>query len=259
MISTSRRPAAIAQSDALNPKAVKRKPPWKKPAPFSAFLENVQLHQPKIPIISTVTGKLVDAQLMTDKQYWANQIISTVQFAEAMNSLVEMDIQLAIEVGPGNVTSKLLQQRAGKNFVAIGGLDASGSKTGLQAMLQAIGQIWLHGITPNWKQLYEGQLRVKLELPTYAFNRKTYWIEPAILINDNYQEKRVETNVLTELENEAMVQSSGSVLAVRLVKLLEDASGLNLAGINPSSSFIELGLDSDTTSKRIRDLYSSLL
>ena len=212
--------------------------------PFSEILENIVLHAPTIPIISTVTGHLVDEKLMTDKKYWAYQIMATVQFAEAMNSLLASDIQIAIEVGPGNVTSKLLQQRAGKDLVALGGLDATGTKSGLQSMLNALGQIWLHGVTPNWMNFYASQKRVKLDLPTYAFNRKTYWLEPFIQKNNTIDLKQPEATIEPIEKAMELAQPSQHLFVGRLVKLLEDTSGLNLAGVNLSSSFIELGLDS---------------
>ena len=43
----------------------------------------------------------------------------------------------------------------------------------------AVASLWLAGIEPDWSAFYATQRRLKVPLPTYAFERQRYWIDAA--------------------------------------------------------------------------------
>ncbi|HEX4375190.1 MAG TPA: amino acid adenylation domain-containing protein, partial [Puia sp.] len=51
--------------------------------PFEEVVKAVKLSLPKIPIVSTVTGKWMTDENATDPSYWASHLRSTVRFADA--------------------------------------------------------------------------------------------------------------------------------------------------------------------------------
>lgn len=48
-----------------------------------------------------------------------------------------------------------------------------------KALLTALGKLWLAGAAVSWNGLHVHQHRHRLPLPTYPFQRKHFWIEPA--------------------------------------------------------------------------------
>ncbi|HEV2680917.1 MAG TPA: SDR family oxidoreductase, partial [Rhodanobacter sp.] len=44
-------------------------------------------------------------------------------------------------------------------------------------LLGAMGRLWLAGIEPDWASFYREERRLKVSLPTYAFDRQRYWID----------------------------------------------------------------------------------
>jgi polyketide synthase PksN len=52
---------------------------------------------------------------------------------------------------------------------------------GIDVLLDVIGQLWLYGQTIDWASFYADEKRYALSLPTYAFDRKEYWIDGAEL------------------------------------------------------------------------------
>ena len=48
----------------------------------------------------------------------------------------------------------------------------------LVVLLTALGRLWTAGADVDWKQFYQGQRRRRVQLPTYAFEREKYWVEP---------------------------------------------------------------------------------
>jgi thioesterase domain-containing protein len=51
-------------------------------------------------------------------------------------------------------------------------------------MLSAVGELWRNGITVNSDHFYAGRRRRRIPLPTYSFERKSYWLNP---VQVNYQ------------------------------------------------------------------------
>ena len=53
-----------------------------------------------------------------------------------------------------------------------------------QALAEAVGRLWLTGVTVNWSALHtvdspsNGWLPGRVPLPTYPFERQHYWLEP---------------------------------------------------------------------------------
>jgi len=73
---------------------------------FQAVL-HVRLHKPGIRFVSNVTGLWIADCEATNPTYWVRHFRNTVQFAEGMNTLLENDPQILLEVGPGRTLSSL--------------------------------------------------------------------------------------------------------------------------------------------------------
>jgi acyl transferase domain-containing protein/acyl carrier protein len=48
---------------------------------------------------------------------------------------------------------------------------------GQHHLLVLLGKLWLHGVNVNWKKIVYQEVRNRLQLPTYPFERKSHWIE----------------------------------------------------------------------------------
>ncbi|NDC40578.1 MAG: aminotransferase class III-fold pyridoxal phosphate-dependent enzyme, partial [Chitinophagia bacterium] len=221
-------------------------------APFEALVKQVSLQAPQIPTVSTVTGNWLSADEATNPSYWAGHLRATVQFGKAIQTLLDNQYQLFLEAGPGrSATTLARQQSAGTATVAIATMEKDeASQPSSKSALIALGQLWLQGITPAWKQFYAGENRRKLpELPTYAFNKQTFWVEapaPAAsyslpLLNNPITEQPTDEGDVTSLNT---TMDRIPQLIARLKVALEDASGIEMSNAAPDASFIELGLDS---------------
>lgn len=70
--------------------------------PFEEIVQNIKLHPPKIPLVSTVTGNFLTVEEALNPVYWSAHIRNTVQFAKASDTLLEHQYNFLIDVGPGN-------------------------------------------------------------------------------------------------------------------------------------------------------------
>ena len=215
---------------------------------FYDVVSAVKLNRPYKGIVSTVTGEwLTDAQA-TDPHYWADHLRATVLFADATETILKRNNTLFLEAGPGNVLSTLVKQQAGcRAAVVVTSLDKSKKLSSEYAsILKALGQLWINGLKPDWKSFYKNEIRQKINLPAYSFNKKYCWIEPAATPRDNVAHKAVVQDPVSNLNeiNPTPVKMRKDDLITRIKQLLEDASGIDTRNVAPGMSFVEIGLDS---------------
>lgn len=214
-------------------------------APFEAVVESVKLYPPVKPIVSTVTGTWMSEAEATSPQYWANHLRKTVRFANAVDTLQEADGRLLLEVGPGTVLATLSRQQITiKTTPIIAGFEKNETLTEYYSVLRALGQLWLNGLEPDWKTFYNGQVRLKLNLPTYAFDNKRYWLDAPLPVSTTEQMQITETPIQ---QVQIPIQQSlmrKELLTGKLKELFEDASGIEIDGASTDMNFIEIGFDS---------------
>jgi acyl transferase domain-containing protein len=215
-------------------------------APFEAVVKSVKLNPPVKPIVSTVTGSWMSEAEAVDPAYWAQHLRKTVRFAAAVDTLAETDVRILLEVGPGNVLATLSRQQVvNKSTPISSGFEKNETTAEYYSVLRALGQLWLHGITPDWKAFYNGQQRIKLNLPAYAFDKKRYWLE-APLPQDNAEPAIELQEIKLETENNPLDTTlmRQELLTDKLNELFEDASGIEIGSASTSTNFLEIGFDS---------------
>ena len=226
---------------------------------FATVVAGISLSHPQTPIVSTVTGRyLTDAQA-TDPQYWVQHLRSTVRFADALDTLFEHESPLLLEVGPGSVSATLARQQAGSRPVTVltSLVKYESTKADYSALLKTLGQLWTAGLTPDWTAFYTGQHRRIVNLPTYAFDRKRCWVDPVRrdqVANDPVKSETAPVSSQTStapmpIESIVAIHTTltmmrKDVLIDKVKAILEDASGIDMGGVTPDMSFLEIGLDS---------------
>jgi acyl transferase domain-containing protein len=148
---------------------------------FTQRIRQVKLAPPNIPFISNVTGAWIRDDEATDPGYWARHVRQTVRFAEGVEELLKEPNRTLLEVGPGQTLCLLANMHPAKSthHVALASLRPSGktSSDEQESLLDTLGQLWLTGVEINWHAYYAGELRHRIPLPTYPFQRESYWIE----------------------------------------------------------------------------------
>lgn len=217
---------------------------------FEKVVREVSLNQPQKRIISSVSGTWMTNEQATDPTYWAKHLRLTVRFSDALDFIFGLNQPLLLEVGPGNAATTFSRQQAGsRQITVLTSLEKKGAQTDYESILYALGQTWLHGLEPDWKAFYATQNRNKLTLPTYAFDRKRYWVEPA------QQLQQITLPMTTVAVQELPVSQPidihphsaimrKDVLLGKVREVLEDASGIDMESITTDMSFLEIGLDS---------------
>ncbi|MGA5566882.1 SDR family NAD(P)-dependent oxidoreductase, partial [Streptomyces platensis] len=103
----------------------------------------------------------------------------TVEFAPAVEALIAAGHRTFVEVSPHPVLTVPLQETveaAGVEAVVTGTLRRDDG--GLSRLYISLAELYAHGADVDWSPVFAGRRPHRVELPTYAFQRQRFWLEP---------------------------------------------------------------------------------
>jgi acyl transferase domain-containing protein/acyl carrier protein len=150
-------------------------------AGFEQVLAEVELNAPLIPVVSDNTGELLTAEEATSPAYWVRHVAQAVRFHDATTFMAGQGVDRFVEVGPTGALAALTRAnlaQAGSDIVAVPALRADRDET--DAVLSAVAELFVAGGELDWNAVLTGMgvRGRRVPLPTYAFQRKRYWLEP---------------------------------------------------------------------------------
>ncbi|QQS35340.1 MAG: aminotransferase class III-fold pyridoxal phosphate-dependent enzyme [Ignavibacteriales bacterium] len=225
--------------------------------PFAIEFDKITLNNPSAPFLSSMTGTWITNEQAVDKQFWVLQLSNPVRFSNGIKELQKKNNLVLLELGPGRALSTMASQHRNDNVkqVAITTLtqpdEVNDDKSNI---LSSIGKLWLAGMKIAWNNFYPGQKRRRLHLPTYQFDRKSYWIEPpknGKAKDKNNYSKQISNSVTKVVKRPAIkkvIQANSMKRKEYIIDILKDIlvdlSGMKKTDLVESKSFLELGFDS---------------
>lgn len=218
---------------------------------FEKCFENISLSDPKIPLVSNVTGKWLEPGEAIEPQYWGKHLRQTVLFKEGVDTLLKDQFSCFVEVGLGHSLSAFVKEIVPndlKENVCITHVLPNYRKTTSDEyqLLKAIGILWLNGVKINWPAFYTEEKRRHVALPTYSFQREYYWVEPddEVKVCDSKVNKSPRLYEINREDFQATKDrlSPKNEVEEKLIELWQDVLGLKNIGVD--DNFFDLGGDS---------------
>ncbi|GAA2975966.1 hypothetical protein GCM10010519_08870 [Streptomyces lactacystinicus] len=131
-----------------------------------------------VPYYSSVTGGLLDTKSL-GAEYWYRNLRQTVEFERATRSLLAAGHRVFIESSPQPALMYAIEDTAA---------DAGAPETlvldtlrrgagGLRRLQLALAEAHVRGLRVDWERLFAGTGAQRVDLPTYAFQRRRYWLD----------------------------------------------------------------------------------
>ncbi len=218
---------------------------------------------PMVPVFSTSTGTVVQEPGIFGPAYLAQQARNPVNFMEAVKSSRSLQFiderTLWVDIGPEPSCSTMIQSILDiSSEYTLGSL--SRKEENWLTLSISIVKAYEHGVNIKWNEYnreYEGALSL-LELPSYAFDLKSYWLQyqgdwsvQKGLSSSTMQEAPAipsfSTSTLHDIESEDFSEKRASVIfSSRLEdeKLRAAILGhmVNKCGLCPSSIYADMAL-----------------
>ncbi len=139
-------------------------------------LARIEPRDTHTPLISTVTGKLI-AGTALGADYWWKNVRQSVRFSDAMSRLAEMQIGVAVEVGPHPVLAYAINecfQAAGCKVHTVPSLNRL--QDDLLCITKSLGNLYALGFDIQWSGFYNAPTR-RIDVPVYPFQQQRCWSE----------------------------------------------------------------------------------
>ncbi|WP_338255624.1 beta-ketoacyl synthase N-terminal-like domain-containing protein [Dictyobacter halimunensis] len=143
---------------------------------FEQVASEITFKPLQIPMVSNVTGQLLNVGETVDAHYWRTQTRSAVQFAAGLDTLASQGCDVFVEVGPAATLINM-----GKRSLSAGEYSWLPSLRkdhgNWQTLLESVGKLFVLGVDLDWPGFDHDYQRQHIALPTYPFERQRYWFE----------------------------------------------------------------------------------
>ena len=146
---------------------------------FRAELSTLTFNSPQIAVVTNISGGIAVESEMCNPDYWVRQVRAGVRFADGVRTLSEQGAKAYLEIGPQATLSALAQtcvdEERGRacTFLSTSGRD----RPGVEVLQKALAALHVQGHTLDWKAFFEPHGVSYIDLPTYPFQRQSYWLQ----------------------------------------------------------------------------------
>ncbi|WP_432045126.1 SDR family NAD(P)-dependent oxidoreductase [Streptomyces asiaticus] len=126
--------------------------------------------------MSTVTGDWIDPAELTG-EYWYRNLRTPIQFEPAVRALLTAGFDTFVECSPHPVLLVGIQETvddAGAGAAVQGTLRRERNES--DSFLGSLSALHAHGVAVDWATVFAGAGHGPVELPTYAFQHRPYWL-----------------------------------------------------------------------------------
>ncbi len=139
-----------------------------------AALADLTVSAPSIALVDSVTGRLVESVGALDLDGWLRQSERPAGFSRCAETLARMGVDMLLEVGPGPVLGGIIGDAwpdATSAPVVIPTLSPSDG-----GFLGAVARLYEAGMDISYAGLFAGEVRSRISIPTYVFQRSRHWV-----------------------------------------------------------------------------------
>ncbi|WP_262982601.1 type I polyketide synthase [Rhodococcus sp. MTM3W5.2] len=146
-------------------------------------LEGVTARSSQVPFYSTVTGAVMDTAGL-DARYWYRNLRETVRFDQATAALLADGHNVFVETSPHPLLTLGIEESAealtmqGRKTLVVESLRRN--EGGMDRFLRSLAQLDVAGVVMDWEAVFRGSGARRVELPTYAFQRRRYWLDAVV-------------------------------------------------------------------------------
>ncbi|HTA15780.1 MAG TPA: type I polyketide synthase [Solirubrobacteraceae bacterium] len=152
-------------------------------APLLDSYSSIAPSSGEVPFYSTVTGGLFDTAGL-DADYWYRNARELVQFEAVVRALLEQGRRTFVELSPHPVLTVAVGAIAEQTVENPGEVLACGSlrrhEGGPERFMLSLAHVSTRGERVDWAAAIGAPPLERVKLPTYAFQRKRYWVDPSL-------------------------------------------------------------------------------
>lgn len=142
---------------------------------FEQLARTITCHSARVPLVSNVTGAVIDPSAPMDAAYWRRHARGAVRFADSIRAVDALGVRTFLEIGPAPVLLGMARQCLDgpeRSWLASMRKD----QDGWPQILASLGSLFVSGATVDWQAYDRPFGRRSVDLPHYPFQRKRFWL-----------------------------------------------------------------------------------
>lgn len=142
---------------------------------FAAAAASVNTVAPNIGLVSSMTGRLADQDLLT-ADYWRRHLRAPVRFGSVFDTLHQSGCGVMVEIGPAG-TLVAQGRRAWPEGPAVWTASLDAEQDDAHQMLTALASVHTAGVDLDWPAITAtpSSSRPAVDLPLYPWQERSYW------------------------------------------------------------------------------------
>jgi rifamycin polyketide synthase modules 4, 5 and 6 len=141
-------------------------------ADFRTAIADVIFRPAKIPLLTH------DGAEPSGPEYWVEHVRRTVRFVDGVQAALERGGRLFVELGPGaGLSAPILETAARSGYEPVCLPALRDGQADADTLLGAMAALFVRGAPMRWQPLIPADAP-RVPLPTYAFDRRHYWLTP---------------------------------------------------------------------------------
>ncbi|MGB9306257.1 MAG: acyltransferase domain-containing protein, partial [Mycobacterium sp.] len=146
---------------------------------FARALTGIDAAPPRIGLVSNMTGQPAGPGYGS-AQYWTEHVRQPVRFVDGVRAVEALGAGVFVEVGPGGALAAAVEESltaaadAAPAVVAI-----TKDRAEAESLITALGRLFTAGVGVKWGAVFDGLGARRVGLPSYAFDRRRYWVGDA--------------------------------------------------------------------------------
>ncbi|HEV2637479.1 MAG TPA: SDR family NAD(P)-dependent oxidoreductase, partial [Actinocrinis sp.] len=146
---------------------------------FRRIAGRLSFRPPSIPLVAGLTGELAGSEACTP-EYWAEQLRRAVRFHDGIRTLDALGIGTYLEIGPGRTLTAMARASVpsdGRDDVPAFVTTMRKGHPEERTATVAAARARLHDAEIGWDPAAFGDHARRVELPSYAFERRRFWLD----------------------------------------------------------------------------------
>ena len=159
----------------------------------NASLDGIAFAHPAFLLVSGVSGKRLEPDEAVDAMYWQRQVQESVSLREGVEALASLGAGVVVEVGPTAGVASIVSRLSGASGAMATSATSGGQEhtpavvAGLSmspndcrshdGFVEAVSKAYEAGLAISFAGLFAGEMRRKVSVPSYPFQRRSYWVQ----------------------------------------------------------------------------------
>ncbi|MFD7031476.1 type I polyketide synthase [Streptomyces sp. NPDC059917] len=176
-------------------------------AEFAEVVGRLSFAAPDIPLVSAVSGRAAGEEELRTPEFWVDHVRRPVRFADSLAHLRERGASRFVELGPDGVLTALARTcltapepapeatppapepasesesdpqaspRTPRTPAPLVLPTLRGNRPEAGALLDTVAALHADGVPVDWRAVFTGRGARRTTLPTYAFQRRRFWLD----------------------------------------------------------------------------------